>query len=138
MRKALTALALAGALIASGCGEEQDDRDLLPNGLAADEEARAVIEEVQAQVAAGDAGAGCEFVHRERASDAPCDDGDGDVLAFTPPPGQKGFGDAGVVFVWVDKHGQSGEVQLDNGARVGLLRAGTSADLEWRVTGVGY
>jgi hypothetical protein len=140
LRLTAAVLLAAGAFV--GCGE----KDLIDDDLPSRDQIDALVELFQQAAVDGDDDAACELFtdsFRENLATPPTTEQPPspcglDVVFFNERPDRESLPAAGTVYVNIDRHDQLAEVQLDNGTRLMLRRAGESADGEWRIDVVGY
>jgi hypothetical protein len=139
------ALLLVFSALAAGCGE----KDLIDDSQPSEAQVRSLVDQFQTAAANEDDEAACDLMDDQMRSNTegtnalvdgelqvlPCG-----VLAALQNPQEElpSLLAARVVYVVIDRHDQTADVQLDNGTRFFLRRAGENADGEWRIDSLGY
>jgi hypothetical protein len=136
-------VALAALLV--GCGE----KDLIDESKPSEAQIRSLVAQFQTAAAAEDDDAACDLMDGQMRENTegtnalvdgklevlPC----GVAAALSDPQEElRSLPKASVVYVLIDRHDQTADVQLDNGTRFRLRRAGENADGEWRIDSMGY
>ena len=134
---------IAAALV--GCG----DKDLIDESKPSEAQVRSLVAKFQSAAANEDDDAACDLMDGDMRDSL---DGtnalvDGKLVVLpcgleTALLGRRkelaSLPGAKVVYVQIDRHDQLADVQLDNGTRFRLRRAGENADGEWRIESMGY
>jgi hypothetical protein len=139
----LLPVALASLLV--GCGE----KDLIDDSKPSEAQIRSLIEQFQSAAANQDDDAACNLMDDQMRENTEGTnalvDGKLEVLPcgvtaalWNPQKELRSLPSAGVVYVVIDRHDQTADVQLDDGTRFRLRRAGENADGEWRIDSMGY
>jgi hypothetical protein len=139
------AIPLLALLFAAGCGDEESTDD----DVSSESQVQSLVDQFQDAAGAGDDEAACalmsEEMHQEVERPRVSVDGEtqevscGVVAALRNPEAEESsLPEASAVYVAIDRHDESADVQLDNGTRLRLKRGGENADGEWRIIRTEY
>jgi hypothetical protein len=129
----------------AGCGQ----KDLIDDSLSSPDQIRSLVAQFKEAAVKNDDDAACDLMDGQMRSDLDSIgvfvDGEEvrlqcGLIALMGEHAREGpsLPSARIVYIRISKHDDTGDVQLDNGTRLVLQRAGTNADGEWRIHGHGY